>query len=118
MVTISPSEKELRHIQNNTEQLKDYARAVMEEYAAAFDRGITGADLVYFGKIEHGRKFTGADQAVQLGLVAEGSQKPGLHTHVHIIVSRKDKSQRLKLSPETNHRANRGNFQGGFDKIK
>jgi hypothetical protein len=118
MVTISPSEKELRHIQNDTEQLRDYARAVMEAYAAAFDRGITGADLVYFGKIEHGRKFTGADQAVQLGLVAAGSPKPGLHTHVHIIVSRKDKTQRLKLSPETNHRANRGNFQGGFDKIK
>jgi hypothetical protein len=118
MVTISPSEKELRHIQNNTEQLRDYARAVMEEYAAAFDRGITGLDLVYFGKIEQGRKFTGADQAVQLGLAREGSQKPGLHTHVHIVVSRKDKSQRLKLSPETNHRANRGNFQGGFDKIR
>lgn len=118
MVTISPSEKELRHIQNNTEQLRDYARAVMEAYAAVFDREITGADLVYFGKIEHGRKFTGADQAVQLGLVATGSQKPGLHTHVHIIVSRKDKTQRLKLSPETNHRANRGNFQGGFDKIQ
>jgi hypothetical protein len=74
--------------------------------------------LVYFGKIEQGRKFTGADQAVQLGLVTEGSPKPGLHTHVHIVVSRKDKTQRLKLSPETNHRANRGNFQGGFDKIK
>jgi hypothetical protein len=118
MVTVSPSEKELRHIQNNTEQLRDYARAVMEEYAAAFDRGITGADLVYFGKIEQERKFTGADQAVQLGLAREGSQKPGLHTHVHIVVSRKDKTQRLKLSPETNHRANRGNFQGGFDKIK
>ncbi len=117
MVTISPSQKELGHLQNDTEQLRDYARAVMEEYAAAFDRGITGADLVYFGKIEQRRTFTGADQAVQLGLVAAGSQKPGLQTHVHIIVSRKDKSQRLKLSPETNHRANRGNFQGGFDKI-
>lgn len=118
MVTISPSEKELRHIQNNTDELRGYARAVMEAYAAAFDRGITGTDLLYFGKIEHTRTFTGADQAVQLGLVAVGSLKPGLQTHAHIIVSRKDKTQRLKLSPETNHRANRGNFQGGFDKVK
>jgi len=118
MVTVSPSEKELRHIQNNTDQLRDYARAVMEEYALAFDRGISGADLVYFGKIEQGRKFTGADKAVQLGIVSAGIPKTGLHTHVHIIVSRKDKTQRLKLSPATNHRTNRGSFQGGFDKIK
>ncbi|MHB9147443.1 MAG: DUF5712 family protein [Candidatus Amoebophilus sp.] len=118
MVTVSPSSKELEHIENSSAKLMSYARAVMEEYARAFNRGITGEDLVYFGKIEQGRTFTGADSAVKLGIVRAGSPKPGLHTHVHIIVSRKDKTQRLKLSPETNHKTNRGNFQGGFNKVQ
>lgn len=117
MVTISPSGKELEHISSSSEKLMSYARAVMEEYARAFNRGITGEDLVYFGKIEQERTFKGADAAVKLGMVKAGSPKPGLHTHVHMIVSRKDKTQRLKLSPETNHKTNKGNFQGGFHKV-
>lgn len=118
MVTINPSEKELRHVQNDPDKLIAYARSVMEAYARAFERGIQGKDLVYFGKIEYGRKFTGAERAVQLGLVRPGSDKPGLNTHLHIIVSRKDKSQRLKLSPETNHRSKGQPFHGCFDKVK
>ena len=118
MLTISPSEKELRHIGNDADKLRSFSRVVMEHYAAGFQRGIQGQDLVYFGKIEYGRAFTSKDPAVRQGYVPAGTPKPGLQTHVHLIVSRKDKTGRLKLSPKTNHKKNKGNFQGGFHRVK
>lgn len=86
--------------------LRDYARKAMDEYARNFnrqDKGLkSGKDLVYFGKIEHQRRYKGIDKAVLKGLAKTGEIKPGLQSHVHIIVSRKDKTQRLKLDPTTN----------------
>ena len=114
MITISPSASELHYIQNDVEKLMTYARAVMECYAQGFQRGIAAKDLLYFGKIEYTRAFKERDAEVQHGWVPAETPKPGMQTHIHIIVSRKDQSQRLKLSPNTNHKRNRGTFQGGF----
>ena len=37
--------------------------------------------------------------------------------HAHIIVSRKDRANKLKLSPKTNHRGTaKGAVRGGFDR--
>ena len=82
-------------------KLKEYANEVMNEYAKNFKRdGLNrGDELLYFGKVEHKRQYKGTDKVVKEGKVKSGEFKPGLQSHVHIIVSRKDKNQKLKLSP-------------------
>lgn len=78
MINISPSKKELEHIdklasdiakdypKENREQvkamayekmLKEYTTKVMDDYAKNFNRGKTVDDLVYFAKIEHKRTY-------------------------------------------------------------
>ena len=51
--------------------IREYGRKVMDNYALNFnrqDKGMnSGADLVYFAKIEHFRKFKGTDEAVLKG---------------------------------------------------
>ena len=44
--------------------------------------------------------------------VAQGMQKPGLQTHVHIIVSRKDVTNRFSLSPGSKYTASETKFRG------
>ncbi|MGJ8739279.1 DUF5712 family protein [Zobellia laminariae] len=107
--------------------LKGYTRLVMNNYAKNFNRenkGLnSGENLVYFGKIEHFRKFKGTDNAVKEGVVKNGDYKPGLNSHAHIVVSRKDITQRLKLTPTTKERSTQrtiggNNYQVGFDRMK
>jgi len=107
--------------------LKNYIREIMDNYAENFNRqnkGLeSGKDLVYYAKIEHFRKFKGTDEEVKQGLYNSGDYKPGLNSHAHIIVSRKDQTQRLKLTPTSKERSTQrsigGNFyQVGFDRMK
>ncbi|GAB3162610.1 DUF5712 family protein [Telluribacter humicola] len=131
-VIISPSQSELRHIEEDPVRLREYVRQVMNHYAHNFGKGIAGKDLVWFGKIERERSHSSQDRAVQLGEEQKGKKKPGAQTHVHVIVSRTEnlqgfKAQQqgggllrkhpLKLSPATNHRATeKGAVKGGFDR--
>ncbi|WP_128755359.1 DUF5712 family protein [Aquimarina sediminis] len=144
--TINFSKKELNHltqkatngrkIQNVSEMsksefdrynqsLREYGRSAMNNYAENFNRqekGLRhGGDLVYFGKIEHQRKYKGTDPEVLNGSAKSGENKLGLQSHIHIIVSRKDKSQRLKLSPVANEKntkrtIGKNNYTVGFDR--
>lgn len=120
-IVIAPSEKEQKHILKTItgkettsisnlnknelskyeDSMKNYTKQVMNEYARHFNRkGLeTANQLMYFGKIEHQRKYTGLDAEVQKGKIKSGEQKEGLNTHIHIIVSRKDLDQKFKLSP-------------------
>ncbi|NIJ46526.1 hypothetical protein FHR24_003015 [Wenyingzhuangia heitensis] len=108
--------------------IKQYAKKVMDNYAVNFnrqDKGLkSGADLVYFGKVEHYRKFKGHDSEVKNGSYNSGNNKPGLNSHIHLVVSRKDITQKMKLSPLANekHTINRvinGNsYSIGFDRLK
>jgi hypothetical protein len=107
--------------------LKEYVKKVMDNYADNFNRqnkGLkNGNDLVYYAKIEHFRKFKGTDPEVKKGLFKNGDYKPGLNSHAHIIVSRKDKTQSLKLDPTVQERSTQriigGNaYQIGFDRMK
>lgn len=102
LVNISPSEKELAHLGNDATQLKVYARQVMDQYAANFQKGIGGEDLLYFGKVEFGRSYKYTDAAVQAGKAMRGDLKPGSQLHVQIIVSRKDRGNTRLLSPLNN----------------
>lgn len=107
--------------------IMEFGRKVMNNYAINFnrqDKGInSGADLVYFGKIEHFRKFKGTDDDVIKGSAISGALKKGLQSHIHVIVSRKDKSQKLKLSPTCNEKnttrtIGENEYKVGFDRVK
>jgi len=130
---MATGEREIKNVSElNTKEFKEYNRLIseyaqkaMDNYANNFNRqekGLSsGKDLVYFAKIEHSRKYKGTDKEVKNGTVKAGQNKPGLQTHVHVIVSRKDKTQQLKLTPTTNERNNVrkiGNnvYRVGFDR--
>lgn len=110
LINISPSEKELRYLKElygvdgAKEALKQYANEVMDAYAKNFKRnGInSNNDLVYFGKVENSRYYSYKDLEVRKGLAKKGEAKPGEQMHVQVIVSRKDKTNSIKLSPLNN----------------
>mgnify|MGYP000034909133 CR=1 FL=1 len=108
------------------DKIKEYTKEIMTNYAKNFnreDKGLkTGNDLVYFGKIEHFRKFKGTDKEVLNETHKTGDFKPGINSHVHLIVSRKDKTQSLKLTPTTKERSTTRTIGGntyhvGFDRM-
>jgi hypothetical protein len=172
-ITVSPSKYELRKLQNNSEDLKKYTRAIMNDYATSFNREINGKpitvdDIKYFAKIEHQRTFKGTDKKVKenqpfatkiLQLktdirkienhqlegnikkmksqiikleagaphqqngkrIVQGMKKAGNQSHIHIIVSRKDASNSVSLSPGSKHKASQVEMHGkivkrGFDR--
>ena len=172
-ITVSPSKYELRKLQNNSEDLKKYTRAIMNDYATSFHREINGKpitvdDIKYFAKIEHQRTFKGTDKQVRenqpfatkiLELkneirkiehqhlegdvnkikmqiskleadaphqlngkrIVQGMKKDGNQSHIHIIVSRKDASNSLSLSPGSKYKASQVEMHGkivkrGFDR--
>lgn len=107
------------------ESLREYGRKTMNNYAVNFnrqDKGLkSGKELVYFAKIEHQRKFKGTDIEVVKGKAKSGENKLGLQSHIHIIVSRKDNTQRLKLSPVANEKntkrtIGKNSYTVGFDR--
>jgi hypothetical protein len=104
LINISPSQKELAHLGNDPEKLKVYARSVMAEYAANFQKGLGPDDVKWYGKVEYNRGYKWTDPAVQQGLSQRGEAKAGHQMHVQIIVSRKDSTNQRLLSPLTNHR--------------
>lgn len=109
-IHVSPSTKELQAM-GNTEQeqaeaMKRYIREVfVPEYAKNFNKGLTENDIKFYGKIHFDRDSTRSDNNNQNNM------------HCHIIVSRKDQANKIKLSPLTNHRdTKKGTVIGGFDR--
>ena len=119
MITLNFSPDELKHIWNDKEKIKDYTRGVMEDYARNFKgRELKPDGIVWYAKIEDTRYYKGTDRRVKEGKAKQGTRKPGLNAHVHIIVSRKDRNNKLKLSPMTNHRSTaKGPVKGGFSRV-
>lgn len=117
MVTLNFSEHEAKHISSDPVKIRAYAREVMNLYAKNFNKGLVSTDLVWYAKIEYKRSFKGFEPEVLNGSYSQGQLKPGINTHVHLVISRKDRSQKLKLSPMTNHRkSSRGIIKAGFDR--
>lgn len=110
LINISPSQKELKYLEESygkkemNKQLRKYAEKVMDEYAKNFKReGINSAKaLMWFGKIEHHRYYGHKDKEVLNGERKRGERKEGNQIHIQIIVSRKDASNKIKLSPMNN----------------
>lgn len=122
LVNISPSQKELAHIGNDPEKLKAYTKAVMEEYASNFNKGLESKDLVWYAKLERERHYKHTDREVQLGERKVGEKKPGDNMHVQVIVSRKCAENKIKLSANNHSRTENKNrpIKGntGFDRVQ
>ena len=106
-IHVSPSENELRAM-GNTEQekaeaMKRYIREVfIPEYAKNFNKGLSEANIKFYGKIHFDRSRSDNE----------------LNMHCHLIVSRKDQTNKKKLSPLTNHKNTKnGVIKGGFDRV-
>ena len=105
-IHVIPSEKELKAMgateQEQAEAMKRYIReVVIPEYAKNFNKGLTAEDIKFYGKIHFDR--------------SRSNNK--LNMHCHLIVSRKDQSNKIKISPLTNHRSTKkGVIKGGFDR--
>ncbi|SDH52615.1 DUF5712 family protein [Mucilaginibacter sp. P19] len=112
LINISPSQKEIAWLKEQfgdkgvEGQLKAYAIKVMDEYAGNFKRPSieSNQDLLWFGKLEHYRYYSHKDTEVKNGLQKRGDRKPGEQMHVQVIVSRKDITNSIKLSPMNNSR--------------
>ena len=172
-ITLNPSARELKQIQDSPEALKRYTREVMKDYARAFNRDIDGRpvtvdDIKFYAKVERQRTFKGTDSQIMenqpyatriLQLkqeirsmesgettgnipklqreiqrlereaphkidgkrIVRGMAKPGSQSHVHIIVSRKDASNRYSLAPGSKYKASEVEMNGktvrrGFDR--
>ncbi|WP_203296580.1 MobB family relaxase [Luteirhabdus pelagi] len=69
-ITVNPSKYELKKLENESKQLREYTRLLMKEYAKCFnrtinDREVSVRDIVYFAKIEHQRNFKGTDRQIR-----------------------------------------------------
>lgn len=172
-ITVNPSKYELSRLQNSSQDLKLYTRALMEDYVKSFNRELNGKpisidDIKYFAKIEHQRTFKGTDRQikenqpyatkilqlkqdlrkVQQGeiegniskiksqidklekeapyqqngkRILQGMKKNGNQSHIHIIVSRKDASNSISLSPGSKYKSSEVMMNGklvkrGFDR--
>jgi hypothetical protein len=128
LVNISPSENELVYLKEEfgedgaKQQLKQYANQVMDEYARNFkkDKVQSNKDILYYGKLENHRYYTHKDEEVKKGLAKRGEQKPGEQMHIQIIVSRKDITDSIRLSPLNNSRGKNAAHSlkvGQFDRV-
>ncbi len=106
-IHVSPSEKELRAM-GNTEQeqakaMKRYIREVfIPEYAKNFNKELSASDIKFYSKIHFDRSRS----------------NNVLNMHCHLIISRKDQTNKKKLSPLTNHKnTKKGAVIKGFDRI-
>lgn len=106
-IHVSPSEKELRTMgnteQEQAESMKQYIRKVfISEYAKNFNKELSALDIKFYGKIHFDRSRSDNE----------------LNMHCHLIVSRKDQTNKKKLSPLTNHKnTTNGIIKGGFNRM-
>ncbi|BES61597.1 DUF5712 family protein [Dysgonomonas capnocytophagoides] len=106
-IHVSPSARELQAMgeteQEQAEAMRRYIREVfIPEYAKNFNKELSADDIKFYGKIHFDRDRSESNEG---------------NMHCHIIVSRKDQSNKIKLSPLTNHRNTKaGVVKGGFDR--
>ena len=128
LVNISPSEREITYLKERfgelgaQQKLKEFACEVMDTYARNFKRPNVkdNSDLLWYGKLEHYRYYSYNDPEVLQGLIKAGEPKAGENMHVQIIVSRKDITNKIKLSPMNNSKGNNKAHSaklGQFDRV-
>ena len=87
-ISINFSQEELEHIGNSKEKIKEFTIKAMENYASSLKGNITIDDLVW-GAIIHEKRFITEKEAYldKNKVLKAGNEKPGLQSHVHIIIS-------------------------------
>jgi len=128
LVNISPSQKEIAFLKEQygvdgaKEQMKGFAVRVMDAYAQNFKKDSINSheDLVWFAKLENYRYYSHKDPEVKQGLKKRGDRKDGEQMHVQVIVSRKDATNKIKLSPMNTSRGKNTEHSkkmGQFDRV-
>jgi hypothetical protein len=128
LLNMSPSQKEIAFLKEQygeygaKAQMKGFAVRVMDAYAQNFKReGINShEDLIWFGKMENYRYYTHNDPEVKQGTKKRGDRKEGEQMHVQVIVSRKDATNKIKLSPMNTSRGKNEDHSkkmGQFDRV-
>jgi hypothetical protein len=128
LVNISPSQKEIAFLREQygdesvKDQLKGFAVRVIDAYAQNFKRNGVNSheDLVWFAKLENYRYYTHSDPEVKQGLKKRGDRKEGEQLHIQVIVSRKDATNTIKLSPMNTSRGKNEKHSknmGQFDRV-
>jgi hypothetical protein len=128
LVNISPSQKEIAFLKEQygedgaKEQMKGFAVRVMDAYAQNFKKDSIHSheDLVWFAKLENHRYYSHKDPEVKQGLKKRGDRKEGEQMHIQVIVSRKDATNKIKLSPMNTSRgknAEHSKKMGQFDRV-
>ena len=83
-------------INNQSKQIN-----ALNQYAKNFNKELLAEDIKFYGKIHFSR----------------GRSNNKLNMHCHLIVSRKDQSNKKKISPFTNHKnTKKGTVKGSFDR--
>ncbi len=88
--------------QKQAEAMKLYIREVfIPKYAKNFNKELSASNIKFYGKIHFNPNRSDSE----------------LNMHCHLIVSRKDQSNKVKISPLSNHRnTKKGVITGGFDR--
>ncbi len=83
--------------------MKRYIREVLiPEYVNNFNKGLSETDIKCYGKIHFDHSRSDKKQ----------------NKDCHLIVSRKDQTNKKKLSPLTNHKdTKKGTVTGGFNRV-
>lgn len=106
VLTISPSESEILAMgktqAEQSQNFKEFIKnEVAQQYAENFKKDLKKEDLLYYAKIHIERK---------------GQHQNDMHAH--IVISRKTEDNRIKISPQSNHRSTgKGAVRGGFDRV-
>lgn len=89
--------------EEQAEAMKHYIREVfIPEYTKNFNKELSASDIKFYGKIHFDRNHSDNE----------------LNMHCHLIVSRKDQSNKKKLSPLTNHKdTKKGMVTAGFNHV-
>lgn len=129
MLTLNPSHEELcsvigrsvnsRHELTEEEKvkietyLKGLTKKAMDTYADQFQRHTvrSAEDLLYYARIEAKRIYKPTHDNIDAGC-SIGQEKDQLNYHVHVIVSRKSKDGKVKLSPRTDSKGNEWYLDG------
>ena len=107
MISVNPSQKELAHIGNDPKKLKEWVqKEYMPRLVKDFERdGLRPENVNMYAKLEHYRHHKGTDREVRNGRMRSGQRKEGNNMHVHVIIGRRSRDGRFKLSPNANARA-------------
>jgi|TARA_Y100001956_G_C4126550_1_gene190452 hypothetical protein len=106
MISVNPSKKELAHISNDPQRLKEWIqKEYMPRLIKDFKRdGLTPENVNMFAKLEYHRYHKGTDKEVKNSIAKSGQRKDGNNMHVHIVIGRRSKDGKFKLSPNANAR--------------